>query len=240
MVNFNNFEVRSKTEKGAAPSWLLSFGDLTAILTTFFVLLFSMSTLQSEKWQELVPRLASSKSGFEREEPLPGKDAAPSFRERAPALPLGYLSEVLKETFKADPILKTTGVYQVQNSLIVSLPDEALFSAGEADLSDQAKKILFNLGGVISTLGNRIDIAGHSAPNEDHNEILASDWKLSLARALAVSTVLEKSGYNKRLVVLGHGASQSQLLDERFSSGWPIKLARRVDIIIHPEKGDFR
>ena len=240
MVNSNNFEVRSKTEKGAAPSWLLSFGDLTAILTTFFVLLFSMSTPQSEKWQEFVPGLALSKSGLEREEPIPGKKAAPSFRERAPALPLGYLSEVLEETFKADPILKTTGVYQLQNSLIVSLPDEALFSAGEANLSNQAKKILFNLGGVISTLGNRIDIEGHSAPNEDHNEILASDWKLSLARALAVSTELEKSGYNKRLVVLGHGASQSQLLSKRYAPSWRDKLARRVNIIIHPEKGDFR
>ena len=88
MVNSNNFEVRSKTEKGAAPSWLLSFGDLTAILTTFFVLLFSMSTPQSEKWQEFVPGLALSKSGLEREEPIPGKNVAPLIREHAPALPL--------------------------------------------------------------------------------------------------------------------------------------------------------
>ena len=240
MVNFNNFEVHGKKEKGEVPSWLLSFGDLTAILTTFFVLLFSMSTLQSEKWQELVPGLASSNTIFEKEKPITGRNTAPPSRERVAALPLSYLGEVLEETFKADPILKTTGVYQLQNSLIVSLPDEALFKAGEADLSSQAKKILFNLGGVISALGNRIDLEGHTAPKGDHNEILASDWKLSLARALAVSTELEKSGYNKRLVVLGHGASHSQLLVERFSSGWRDKLARRVDIIIHPEKGDFR
>ena len=240
MVNFNNFEVHGKTEKGTVPSWLLSFGDLTAILTTFFVLLFSMSTLQSEKWQQLVPELALSDTGSEKAESILGRDTAPSSRELAPALPLGYLGEVLEETFKADPILKTAGVYHLNNSLIVSLPDEALFKAGEADLSNQAKKILFNLGGVISTLENRIDLEGHSAPNGDHNEILASDWKLSLARALAVSTELKKSGYKKRVVVLGHGASHYQLLRERFSSGWRDKLARRVDIIIHPEKGDFR
>ena len=240
MINFNNFAVHDKTEKGVPPSWLLSFGDLTAILTTFFVLLFSMSTLQSEKWQELVSGLALSKSGIERKKPISHRNTISPPRERAPALPISYLSEVLKETFEADPILKTTGVYQLQNSLVVSLPDETLFKPGEANLSNQAKKILFNLGGVISTLGNQIDLEGHAAPSGDNNDILLSDWKLSLARALAVSAELEKSGYNKRLIVLGHGASHSQVLSERLSSGWRDKLARRVDIVIHPDKGDFR
>src|SRR3546814_6521258 len=43
-----------------AQAWLLTFTALTALILTFFVLLFSMSTLEKPNWQSLVTSLASS------------------------------------------------------------------------------------------------------------------------------------------------------------------------------------
>src|SRR3546814_7872199 len=41
-----------------AQAWLLTFTDLTALMLTFFVLLFSMSTIEKPNWQSLVNSLA--------------------------------------------------------------------------------------------------------------------------------------------------------------------------------------
>lgn len=47
--------------KGLAP-WLATFGDLMNLLLCFFVLLFSMSTIDAEKFEQLAASLASSMS----------------------------------------------------------------------------------------------------------------------------------------------------------------------------------
>lgn len=47
--------------KGLAP-WLATFGDLMNLLLCFFVLLFSMSTVDAEKFEQLAASLASSMS----------------------------------------------------------------------------------------------------------------------------------------------------------------------------------
>lgn len=47
--------------KGLAP-WLATFGDLMNLLLCFFVLLFSMSTIDAEKFEQLAASLSSSMS----------------------------------------------------------------------------------------------------------------------------------------------------------------------------------
>ena len=41
-------------------SWMLTFTDLVSLLLTFFVLLFSMSTLEIEKWEAITASLSRS------------------------------------------------------------------------------------------------------------------------------------------------------------------------------------
>lgn len=45
--------------KGLAP-WMATFSDLMNLLLCFFVLLFSMSTIDAEKFEQLAASLASS------------------------------------------------------------------------------------------------------------------------------------------------------------------------------------
>lgn len=48
-----------------SPAWMATFSDLMNLLLCFFVLLFSMSTIEEEKWNELVASLNSSFSIFD-------------------------------------------------------------------------------------------------------------------------------------------------------------------------------
>ena len=47
-----------------SPAWMATFSDLMNLLLCFFVLLFSMSTIEEEKWNELVASMNSSFSIF--------------------------------------------------------------------------------------------------------------------------------------------------------------------------------
>ncbi|MDB3952262.1 OmpA family protein [Alphaproteobacteria bacterium] len=236
----NGEQNAAKLDKDPAPLWLLSFGDVTALLLTFFVLLFSMSTLQSEKWEVVTSKLNSSKQSFNQLKPMPNAVNNVSTVELVPALPLGYLGEVLEEKLQADPVLARAIIHRLEGMIVVSLPFDLLFAAGEVTLTDVAKEALFRMGGVIATLGNQIDIEGHSAPKEDENGIFTSAWTMSLARAVAVSNELVRSGYIQNTTVLGLGASRFNQIDQRLSYERRSALARRVDIVIHPDQGDLQ
>ena len=236
----NGEQNSAKSDNDPAPLWLLSFGDVTALLLTFFVLLFSMSTLQSEKWEVVISQLNSSKQSFKQLKPMPNAVNNVSTVELVPALPLGYLGEVLEEKLQADPVLARAIIHRLKGMIVVSLPFDLLFAAGEVTLTDVAKEALFRMGGVIATLGNQIDIEGHSAPKEDENGIFTSAWTMSLARAVAVSNELVRSGYIQNTAILGLGASRFNQIDQRLSYERRSTLARRVDIIIHPVQGDVQ
>lgn len=57
---------RQKTEeaKKGSPAWMTTFSDLMNLLLCFFVLLFSMSTVDADKWEEVVNSMTSSFSLF--------------------------------------------------------------------------------------------------------------------------------------------------------------------------------
>ena len=47
-------------EEEKSPAWMNTYGDMVTLLLTFFVLLFSFSTIDAVKWQELVNSLTGS------------------------------------------------------------------------------------------------------------------------------------------------------------------------------------
>ena len=45
---------KRKQEEEGGGSWMDTYGDMVTLLLTFFVMLYSMSTIVEEKWTELV------------------------------------------------------------------------------------------------------------------------------------------------------------------------------------------
>ena len=48
-------------EEEGSPAWMNTYGDMVTLLLTFFVLLFSFSTIDAVKWQEIVNSLAGAR-----------------------------------------------------------------------------------------------------------------------------------------------------------------------------------
>lgn len=45
---------KEESSSGGCPAWLATYGDMVTLVLTFFVLLYSMSTIDTEKWRGLV------------------------------------------------------------------------------------------------------------------------------------------------------------------------------------------
>ncbi len=58
-----------------SPAWMNTFSDLMNLLLTFFVLLFSMSSVDAEKWEQVVSSLSSSIGIFDGGETGVGEGA---------------------------------------------------------------------------------------------------------------------------------------------------------------------
>lgn len=56
---------KEDTPPAGSPAWMSTFSDLMNLLLCFFVLLFSMSTIDEQKWNELVAALNNSFSIFD-------------------------------------------------------------------------------------------------------------------------------------------------------------------------------
>lgn len=56
---------RQEEPPAGSPAWMATFSDLMNLLLCFFVLLFSMSTVEEEKWNQLVASMSSAFSIFD-------------------------------------------------------------------------------------------------------------------------------------------------------------------------------
>lgn len=230
---------RGRADDGGQ-AWLLTFTDLTALMLTFFVLLYSMSTINSDDWQNLVEALSPKLTSLQEVTvALPSSDEDAEAVERLPGTDLNYLANLLKEQVADDEILSKAVIVQDQERITISLPGDLLFAPGSVELSEKAQSAIFALGGVLRNLRNVIEVAGFADPTPPKRRF-TSNWDLSLARAAALSGMLATSGYQGEILVRGYGHAQYDDRAAEEASAERMAAARRVDIIIHPYAAEQR
>lgn len=217
-------------------AWLLTFTDLVSLLLTFFVLLFSMSTLEIERWQAIAASLSRSLVVTDRGgAPVEAGRYAIGAQTTRRALDLDYLSSVLNQTLGASPLASHVVMRREGDRLVVSLPADHAFALGAADLSQPARQTLVALGGVLRTITNQIACEGHADRAPVRGGRFASNWELSLARAESAAAVLRIVDGRRDIVSRGFGASRPVHPPAgRSGEGVPVQHtpARRVDIVI--------
>lgn len=225
-------------KQASEAAWMVTFTDLVSLMLTFFVMLFSMSTLQMDEWDAMTDTLTQSLN--------PGKLKTIASQTaqfnidtifRRQATDLDYLSGVLERGVAEDEILKTAKIMLLDDRLVVALPGDLLFSPGSAEMPEEARTALFVLGSLLRNVGNQIGVNGHTDPRPPSSSGgFSSNWSLSVARSAAVANALRQSGYTDDILAFGYSDSRYQQLpnipDEERA-----KLGRRVDIVLFPTVG---
>ena len=234
-----NEDAPRKPEVKGPPPWMLSLADLISLLLTFFVMLFAMSKVKIDRWDEVVDALSQSIKPSpveDTDEPMANMNIPRVYRK--PAMNLDYLSAVIDDAIDDNPVLGDARMSREADKLVISLPGDILFVAGSSDMTPKAQQALFVLGGVLRNIGNRIGVQGHTDPRPlSGRGQYASNWELSLARAGAVANELKQSGYTDYINIYGFAASRYDQLPKLLDEEARFAMARRVDIVIEPHGG---
>lgn len=90
--------------------------------------------------------------------------------------------------------------------LIIELNSGLLFPSGSANTNNSARVILQEISKIINPINNFLRIRGYTDNIPIANELFASNWELSVARATSVLRLLESLGTPpQRMVIEGYG-----------------------------------
>lgn len=215
-------------------AWLITFSDLVSLMLTFFVLLFSMSSVKVDEWENVIDSLSRTLDPDRIVDPQPTsatRNIATAFRKRA--INLDYLSSVLKETVDNVDLLEDAQLMRLEDRLVLALPGDLLFEPGQAVITERAQEVMFSLGGVLRNIGNQVGVNGHTDPTPLSGGTYASNWELSTARAAAVANSLKSAGYEDEIVAFGYADSRYAQLPN-LSEDRRRAFGRRVDLVIFP------
>lgn len=233
---------------GNLERWLLTYADMITLLMAFFIMLYTMSRVDTSKMQEVSANIRAQ-SGYYPESltgfgvsvlPFGGSPDANSLRPFMPSVKSTPLSDStitahFKRVLKRDGVDENVRIRRKGSGMVLSImSDDVLFEKRDSVLKPKAKQMLDTIGVMLSAIENKISIEGHTDESffPDKQE-LNGNWKLSAERAMAVLHyyILTKQVPETQMHVAAW-SSNAPITDESMSDTERRKLARRVDIVI--------
>lgn len=239
------------TESDDSNGWMVTFADLMALLLAFFILLFSFSKVDDDRYSALV---SSFNENFaliatvERVEPelnlnpfthdprseavAPNSDQPTDIADQGEQLRQLTLELSLS---LVDPISQGALMISLEEDhVLIRLPGDNSFASGSADIEYNFFPTLDAIAQSIAAVDGRISISGHTDSVPVTGGQFRSNWELSASRAAAVAEYLEslESANALRIEVLGF-ADRRPLA----ANTTPTQRAmnRRVEIAVYPE-----
>lgn len=200
-------------EEGDGQEWLTTFADLAMLLLVFFVLLYSMSTLDTEKFSETFSSVTQALKGK-----LEKVSTSKITREEAgvlidQAMMRRQIIESQRKVFADVKTLQTKkGVEGLvsahfEDGLIrLRLPSDVMFKSGDVNLSPRGKQAVLALKNFfIQHRDQEIKIIGYTDNTRPSSRSRFKDnWEISALRAVNVLRELLKMGIEStRLTATG-------------------------------------
>ncbi|WP_294374528.1 flagellar motor protein MotB [uncultured Clostridium sp.] len=225
--------------------WLGTYSDCVTLLLTFFVLLYSMSTVDAQKVQAISQAFSvmTGKSAdsilqydmYQGSQPvLGGESKVEDMIEQSENMDNKTMYEEIKEYVEANQLQSTIEVAQDKNGVVLQLRDNILFDSGKANLTGGSKEILNKINTLISTIPNPIQVEGHTDNVPISNSDYQDNLELSSARAASVVRYFtqEKGQPAARFSAVGCGESRPKVENTTEENK---AQNRRVNILIESD-----
>ncbi|MDF2839890.1 MAG: ytxE [Clostridia bacterium] len=228
---------RQEEHKAGAPDWLATYGDMMTLLLVFFVLLFSMSSIDTAKYKAAVLSLNGSLGVLDSGptislEPLVNNYPVDSPTESsAESEEFSDMQEELMKILEESELSGQVKLEINERGLLIRFLDSVLFDSGKADLKPQALEIIDKISVILNESNKRITVEGHTDNVPISTFKYPSNWELSTTRAVnVVKYMIDKSAIDPiRLSASGY-ADQHPISDNKSIEGR--KNNRRVDMVI--------
>ena len=192
---------KKKKSEMAGATWLDTYADTITLLMTFFVLLYSMSTIDAAKFQEVAQAFNSVLTGqsadsilkydiYNGEVPIIGGEINDDTTVENSNVPNSGDGESTYDEVKAfvekNELDSVVTITSDERGVIIQIKDSILFETGQADLKTESLLLLDKINSLIATLPNNIIIEGHTDNVPISTYQFPSNWELSGARAARV------------------------------------------------------
>lgn len=196
--------------------WLVSYSDFITLLFAFFVVMYSISSINEGKYKIVSESLTSVFSQPDSS-PAPiaveghmfsGGQGRESVQQQSDD-PLQSIADSVREEFGdllANEQLKIRG-----NELWIEieLSSGLLFHSGDALPNDEAFGIIEKIANILAPYGNPIHVEGFTDNQPIDTPQFPSNWELSTARAASVVRMLSIYGVaSSRMAAMGYGEFQ--------------------------------
>lgn len=221
---------KKSLDEGSGPNWLDTYADMVTLLLTFFVLLFSFSSINASKWEMLVEAFAGQ-GKTQQQIVLPPNDKIPPGKglvdpsgggkvldeKSAPGKPEEVLEfddlyYFLKQYVKDKNLQNDVEVVKDENYTFIIFRNNIFFNGNSSVLLDRGKEILDVVCAAFKNIKSQIGVVrfeGHTArageagvPNNTW-----FDWQLSSNRAVNVLYYIYQKNVLEpyKMTATGHG-----------------------------------
>jgi chemotaxis protein MotB len=214
-------------------AWAIPYGDLVTLLLAFFVVMYSVSSLNTGKYRVMSEALMAAFRGepqrdmpitVEVREGIPTTDlvtmpasesqagAPPSpgrttqGRSADPSPDLSTIASRMARALAGLVMVDKVIIRQHKDWVEVEIQNDVLFPSGSASLSSEAQQLMTDVGKALADIKNPVFIEGHTDNVPISTLQFPSNWELSAARASAVLKILAAQGVApQQMTVLGYG-----------------------------------
>ncbi len=225
--------------------WLVSYADFITLLFAFFVVMYSVSSVNEGKYRTVSESITTAFTnhkpiGQMSVVPLPMEQSKPAMDSSLKKRPNDF-QVYLKAANSLATVKSAEGDVTVQNTsrgISIKIKNEVAFDSGQAHMKPAVRELLDLIAALVKDLPNLISVEGHTDAIPIRTRQYPSNWELSASRATAL---------------VRYFINQHQLVANRFSAtGFggehPIKTNatpegraanRRVEIVILRETQRF-
>ena len=180
------YDFETEEDSGDEEPWMMTYGDMMTLLMTFFVLLFSMSTIDPVKLEKFSKGVGGHHGASQTHTSL------------------SELYDAMKNIVQEENLQDVVNVESGPFGVKMNIPSELTFSTGAADLTQQLQPFLSKLVPTMKGSIFPIAIIGHTDSDPIHTAQFPSYWELSASRASAVARFFISQGIKAdRLIAVG-------------------------------------
>lgn len=188
-----------------------TYGDLVTLLLCFFVLLYSISTIDQAKWIQIVRSFNPDAKDVSQIAENPDIDANDEVPGGVDADEFDGLYEALQEAIKEANLEGQVDLFKGDGYTFITFQDNVFFDGDSSIIRDEGKSILETFSTIVSQVSDsikEIQVLGHTTQADPgHLNEPESDRVLSAERAARVAAFIQQrtSVPADRIVSVGYG-----------------------------------
>ncbi|MGM0471499.1 MAG: OmpA/MotB family protein [Bacillota bacterium] len=188
---------RKRDDDSGDANWLTTYGDMMTLLLAFFVLLYSFSSIQEEKFKAAMKSLQGNLGVLEGGKTIDSSDlvTAGVDSNQMGMRRLKEISQTLARYLEKNNLEDDVKLDLTERGLVIRFAGKVLFDLGRAEIKPDAYNVLDEVANIISKVPNRVMVEGHTDNLPISNQSFPSNWELSTTRATnVVRYFIEKNG----------------------------------------------